>query len=607
LKFLIVIFAIGLIPVAFAQTDYTSDEEVKAMVLDAIDLYDEIGTDSFESFNSSPDFHKSDLYMFVFRDSDSIMVAHGANMDLIGKSVDKILDIYGESIGKMIHQKATKEGVWVEYLWEDPIDKKVHPKTVWVVKHDGYIFGTGSYSDAEPTTVQPTDEQLEKRTTPLEVIIPVGSPLVGCENLNTCYVPYQSEIYSGESIVWKNVDSEPHTITSGLSETPLDIFDSGMMMSSESFEFTFTDSGEYDYYCTVHPWMTGKIMVREIPMLEDSGTIHDDESVRDKSMILSESETIVSTTPAQDFQGNDGTKQNNDDCKNLEPITYQVGLDLSTIGEIDTKTGSYELIFWQTFVSEEVDFTKCPPPSEWDYTNGYIKDKQGVYTEPHFHKFEVHGVFFSEFDFRDYPFEKLNLSVYLEPYYPITAENIIFVVNDDYSGIEGTRVTVPGWGVGTPIFETRVDSYEWGDFPNFSANIPIESPPVSVFLKKVLPAIILGFFGFSTFFLSSKRLEERLTVIGAGMIGAIFFHAVYLLGELPPLGYLTIADKIMISIYSIFSMSFLGAILQQNHQNKLERANQQYSIVDALAIDKKMMKVTPIFATAVFLILYFLT
>ncbi len=279
------------------------------MVLDAIDLYDEIGTDSFESFNSSPDFHKSDLYMFVFRDYDSIMVAHGANMDLIGKSVDKILDIYGESIGKMIHQKATKEGVWVEYLWEDPVDKKVHPKNVWVVKHDGYIFGTGSYSDAEPDTLQHTDEQLEKRTTPLEVIIPIGSPLVGCENLNTCYVPYQAEIYSGESIIWKNVDSEPHTITSGFSDAPTGIFDSGIIMASESFEFAFTDSGEYDYYCTVHPWMTGKIMVREIPLSEGSGTILDDESDRDYDVMPGETEKIVKLLPGQELhEGDDGTK-----------------------------------------------------------------------------------------------------------------------------------------------------------------------------------------------------------------------------------------------------------------------------------------------------------
>ena len=228
LKFLIALFAISLIPVAFAQTDNTSDKEVKAMVLDAINLYDEIGKDSFESFNSSPDFHKSDLYMFVFRDSDSIMMAHGANTALIGESVDKILDFYGESIGKMIHDKATQEGVWVEYLWEDPVDKETHPKTVWVVKHDGYIFGTGSYSDAEPTSVEPQIEPSELRATSFEVIIPVGSPLEGCENLNTCYVPYQAEINSGESVIWNNIDSAPHTITSGASETPDGIFDSGL-------------------------------------------------------------------------------------------------------------------------------------------------------------------------------------------------------------------------------------------------------------------------------------------------------------------------------------------------------------------------------------------
>ena len=125
-----------------------------------------------------------------------------------------------------------------------------------MVKHDGYIFGTGSYSDVEPQV-----GTLEKRATPFEIIIPVGSPLEGCENLNTCYVPFQAEILVGESIIWNNVDSESHTITSGVSETPDGIFDSGMIMASESFEFTFTKTGEYDYYCTVHPWMTGKVMV----------------------------------------------------------------------------------------------------------------------------------------------------------------------------------------------------------------------------------------------------------------------------------------------------------------------------------------------------------
>ena len=294
---------------------------------------------------------------------------------------------------------------------------------------------------------------------------------------------------------------------------------------------------------------------------------------------------------------------NEEECKELEPITYKVGFDLSTIGEIDTKTGSYELIFWQTFVSDEVDFTKCPPPTDWDYTNGYVITKGGINTEPHFHKFEVHGVFFEELDFRNYPFEKMNLSVHIEPFYPITAENMIFETNEEYSGLDTATVRVPGWTVGHPDFESRIDDYSWGSFPRFTATIPIESRAVSVFLKKILPAIILAFFGFATFFLSPNRLEERLSIIGAGMVGAIFFHAVFLLGELPPLSYLTIADKVMISIYSVFGMRILGAVMQQRRQNNLEKQKKDFDIFEAIKVDRKMIIVTPIVAICTYLAL----
>ena len=257
-------------------------DDVKTMVSNAITLYDEIGTDSFESFNSSPDFHKGDLYLFVFQDSDSMMVAHGANKDMIGKPVSEILDIHGDSIGKMIHEKATEDGVLVEYLWENPVDQKIYPKTAWVIIHDGYIFGSGSYADVEPIVkpavepaapepaapepvvpepAVPEPQPTEKRAAPVEVLIPQGAGSPGCESTNECFVPYQAEIYSGEPVVWVNADSAAHPVTSGLPGTPDAIFDSGMITPNQKFEFMFTDSGEYDYYCMVHPWMTGKVVV----------------------------------------------------------------------------------------------------------------------------------------------------------------------------------------------------------------------------------------------------------------------------------------------------------------------------------------------------------
>jgi plastocyanin len=101
----------------------------------------------------------------------------------------------------------------------------------------------------------------EQRSGPVEVTMALGSGAPGCEETSECYLPYQVEISSGETVIWTNIDSAAHTVTSGVPATPDGNFDSGMLMVNQSWEFTFTDSGEYDYYCMLHPWMTGKVIV----------------------------------------------------------------------------------------------------------------------------------------------------------------------------------------------------------------------------------------------------------------------------------------------------------------------------------------------------------
>ena len=46
------------------------------------------------------------------------------------------------------------------------------------------------------------------------------------------------------------------------SEGPDDIFDSGITSPGSTFEHTFEDSGTYDYFCIVHPWMIGTVQVQ---------------------------------------------------------------------------------------------------------------------------------------------------------------------------------------------------------------------------------------------------------------------------------------------------------------------------------------------------------
>jgi len=67
------------------------------------------------------------------------------------------------------------------------------------------------------------------------------------------------------TITWTNTDTVPHTVTSTTG-----LFDSGIIDRGMSWTFTFTSPGTFDYYCTLHPWMKGKVIV----VMPDSGPAH---------------------------------------------------------------------------------------------------------------------------------------------------------------------------------------------------------------------------------------------------------------------------------------------------------------------------------------------
>lgn len=79
------------------------------------------------------------------------------------------------------------------------------------------------------------------------------------------YDPTNAEVQVGTEVTWINNDTNmPHTVTSGNSATgPTGVFDSGIMMGDgSSFKHTFDQKGEFEYYCTLHPWMIDKIIVK---------------------------------------------------------------------------------------------------------------------------------------------------------------------------------------------------------------------------------------------------------------------------------------------------------------------------------------------------------
>ena len=71
------------------------------------------------------------------------------------------------------------------------------------------------------------------------------------------FSPATVTITAGDAITWTNTDPVVHTVTSATGA-----FDSGDIAQGDSFSFTFTTPGTYDYFCTPHPTMTGQIVVQ---------------------------------------------------------------------------------------------------------------------------------------------------------------------------------------------------------------------------------------------------------------------------------------------------------------------------------------------------------
>ena len=115
----------------------------------------------------------------------------------------------------------------------------------------------GDVAAPEPV-VEETPEPVEFNGV---ISLPEGSGVPGCEDTNECYIPYHVTVSAGEEITWSNDDSAAHTVTSGLPGAPDGIFDSSLFMAGGTFSVTLDESGEYPYYCMVHPWMTGNITV----------------------------------------------------------------------------------------------------------------------------------------------------------------------------------------------------------------------------------------------------------------------------------------------------------------------------------------------------------
>jgi plastocyanin len=83
---------------------------------------------------------------------------------------------------------------------------------------------------------------------------PVATNTIAIQNF--AFVPTTVTVKAGSTVTWTNRDQDAHTVTAMAGP-----FHSPTLNTGQSFHYTFTTPGRYDYLCTIHPFMTATVVV----------------------------------------------------------------------------------------------------------------------------------------------------------------------------------------------------------------------------------------------------------------------------------------------------------------------------------------------------------
>ena len=145
---------------------------------------------------------------------------------------------------------------------EYPYFCMVHPwmEGLVIVSDDHGAATSEPEPEPEPQYVEAEDGNITRQTNTVENA--QGSSTPGCEP--NCFIPATITINPGESVTFNNNDSAAHTSTSGTpADGPSGVWDSSMVMMGAAYTTPALSEGTYPYFCMVHPWMEGTVIVGE--------------------------------------------------------------------------------------------------------------------------------------------------------------------------------------------------------------------------------------------------------------------------------------------------------------------------------------------------------
>lgn len=259
----------------------------------------------------------------------------------------------------------------------------------------------------------------------------------------------------------------------------------------------------------------------------------------------------------------------------------ETGVLLVNVQKFDIPSGSYDLDFYMWFK------WSGNKTINYEFMNGKASSTDIVKSVPGYLEVRVRGTFLKSLDFRDFPFNSHELTVELEDKVePI--DSLRFTPDVNESGIDQS-INIAGWNVQAWSVNSVKHAYPGDEtYSRLVFSFTIGKSTLPSVLKSIVPIAIITCIALLAFLVSPTNYGQRISLGVTTLMAAVAFHLA-LTSQIPPVGYLTIADKVMITAYGLFLYSLIISVL-------VMKLTDQKKPEEALRLNKRAGLVVPVIA-----------
>lgn len=238
-----------------------------------------------------------------------------------------------------------------------------------------------------------------------------------------------------------------------------------------------------------------------------------------------------------------------------EPAKVYVGVYVLNLGKFELATGAYTVDFYLSLRADQPVIM-----DEFEFMNGRASTVDKLIDTPTEKFYRIQANLSQNLDLRRYPFDEHVLTIEIEDKRR-TVEELVYVVDEKACGVD-PAVIVVGWRL--EGWEARVVTHEYevyGEaYSRFVFGLRIQRVTLNAVIKSFLPIACMLLVGFLSLLLTPDKVTTRLSLNISTLLGAVMFH-VNLTSSIPPVGYLTLADRVMIATYVILALVLLSGVL----------------------------------------------